>query len=115
MDEKELSFLSDRFRIRKCSTAEDYLFSELSTWELLNLRSVDILDIPDRLNKDFGISSKFLEDSVRPYIIQTTGKDVVEQRWGIEKPTQYLITSTKHYSWLKGAGELLLSPNLPFS
>ncbi|PPR01984.1 hypothetical protein CVT24_011111 [Panaeolus cyanescens] len=103
MEGKELSFLSESFRIRKCNTSEEYLFSELSTWELLNLRSKDILDIPDRLHEAFGISAKFLEDSLRPYIIQTTGKDIVERRWGIEHPMQYLITSTKHYSWPKGA------------
>ncbi|CAE6442059.1 unnamed protein product [Rhizoctonia solani] len=38
------------------------------------------------------------------YLIQSIGKDVLEKKFGITKPTRYFVGGTKHYSWPKGAG-----------
>jgi hypothetical protein len=100
--EKLLSFVADSFYIKTCQ-GERKLFTKLDTWELLNLKPKDVLDIPERLAKEHGISSKFIERVLDEYSIQQTGKDVLEQEFNI-KPPQYMLSNTRHYSWPKGAG-----------
>jgi hypothetical protein len=48
-----LEFLSDRFVVETC-LGEPKLFTDMTNWELLNLKSNDILDIPDRLYQEYG-------------------------------------------------------------
>jgi hypothetical protein len=48
-----LSYLNTKFYVETC-VGEQKLFSELSDWELLNLKPQEILDIPDRLYQGFG-------------------------------------------------------------
>lgn len=101
-----LNFVADTFKVHPCAEPQkEVIFSELSTWGLLNLRPEEILSIPNRLQEEYGITSAFLQDCLKPYIIQTISKDILEKEYGIEHPIQYLVSSTKHYSWPKGAGE----------
>ncbi|KAF9526517.1 hypothetical protein CPB83DRAFT_837286 [Crepidotus variabilis] len=94
------------FKIHACAKPdEEVLLSSLETWDFLNLRVKEILDIPAHLPEEYGISSKFLQDALQPYLVQTTGKDALERAWKLELPAQYLINNTKHYSWPKGAGK----------
>ncbi|KAF8761186.1 Pyridoxal-dependent decarboxylase conserved domain [Rhizoctonia solani] len=76
-----LESIRDRLMIELC-TGEIKLFSELSTWELLNLKPETVFAIPERLEEEFDISSSFLTDTMNKYLIQR---------------------ATKHYSWPKGA------------
>ncbi len=64
-----------------------------------------VLEIPDRLYNEYSISSKFLENVMGKYTIQSTGKDTLERQYNIDKPIQYMLATTRHYSWPKGAGE----------
>ncbi|KAI1821208.1 pyridoxal-dependent decarboxylase domain-containing protein [Xylaria intraflava] len=96
-----LEFLSDSFYVENCQGTRK-LFVELSTWELLNLKPSDVLDLPDILLHDHGISNAFLSDVLNKFTIQSTGKDVLERAFGI-KPCQYMLATTRHYSWPKGA------------
>jgi hypothetical protein len=48
-----LDFLASRLVIDTCK-GEHKLFTQLTNWKLLNLKSTDILDIPDRLHQEFG-------------------------------------------------------------
>lgn len=118
-----LEFLASRFSIETCIGAQK-LFTDLSNWELLNLKPTDILDIPDRLYQEhgtrfclrsniptqnakyclLGISNKFLSDVMKKYTIQSTGKDSLERLYTDRKPAQYMLANTRHYSWPKGAG-----------
>ncbi|KAL1650206.1 hypothetical protein SLS58_001017 [Diplodia intermedia] len=93
--------ISDTFTIKTAQNVEK-LFTELTTWELLNLRPGTILDIPDRLNRDYGISSKYIEQILDQYGIQSRGKEALDRDFGIEKPAQYMLSNTRHYSWPKG-------------
>lgn len=52
-DGHPLEFLAKRFYIDNCQGVRK-LFSDLTPWELLNLKSHDILDIPDRLYEEHG-------------------------------------------------------------
>ncbi|KAK1446929.1 hypothetical protein CCUS01_02488 [Colletotrichum cuscutae] len=79
------------------------LFTDLSTWDLLNLKPSDILDLPDRLYQEHGVSNAFLSDVMKKFTIQSTGKDELEREFGLELPGQYMLSNTRHYSWPKGA------------
>ena len=105
----ELKFLSSSFDVRTCVGTKK-LIVDLSTWELLNLKPDTVLDLPDRLYGDYGISPSYLGNVMKKYTIQSTGKDVLEKDYGIEKPPQYMLASTRHYSWPKGGGTLVTSP-----
>jgi hypothetical protein len=83
---------------------EKKLFMKLDNWELLNLKPTDVLDIPQRLTREYGISPTFMEKVLAEYSIQETGKDVLEREFEM-KPAQYMLSTTRHYSWPKGAGK----------
>lgn len=104
IDEGKLHFVANDFKIHTC-TGEEKLFKDLTTWELLNLRPSIVLDLPQLLNDNFGISPKFIEECLTPYSIQTTGKDVLERHFGIDKPIRYMIGKARHYSWPKAGGK----------
>lgn len=78
---------------------------ECSTWELLNLTPDTILNIPDRLYEEFGISQTALAAAMKDFSIQTVGRSYLEKEFGIELETQMFVGMTKHYSWPKGAGK----------
>ena len=99
-----LDFVAHSFAVETCQ-GEEKQFSTLSTWELLNLRPATVLELSDRLYKDYGVSSSFLSDAMNKYTIQSTGKGVLEEHFRIEAPPQYMLATTRHYSWPKGAGQ----------
>lgn len=101
---KELSFIVDSFKVETCKGGEPTLFNSLCTWDLLNLKVSTILDISERLQKEYSISSDYLQKVMGNYSIQSTGKDTLERQYEIQ-PMQYMVSATKHYSWPKSAGE----------
>ncbi|KAE8327244.1 pyridoxal phosphate-dependent transferase [Aspergillus sergii] len=101
MKEGPLGFIADTFQVTTC-VGEEKLFKDLGVWELLNLRSDEILGMGDALYRQFGVTPKFLEEALRPFTIQTTGKDVLEREFRIGKPIKYFLAQTRHYSWPKG-------------
>lgn len=103
-DGNPLDYAASRFYIETCQ-GEQKLFSELTTWELLNLKQSIILDIPDRLYQELGISNDFLSGVMNEFSIQSTGKDVLEKAFQIDKPCQYMLATSRHYSWPKSGGE----------
>ncbi|KAK4446994.1 pyridoxal phosphate-dependent transferase [Podospora aff. communis PSN243] len=90
-----LRFVPSAFSVR---TTQGRLksFRELSTWELLNLKAKTILDIPEQLNRQFGITPAWLQEALNPYNIQTCGKDLLEQHFQMRQPAQYFVPSTRH-------------------
>lgn len=97
-----LRFLPQGFKVRTCQ-GRSKPFRELSTWELLNLRPKTILDIPDQLYSEFGITPTFLNEALDQYKIQTSGKDVLARHFGVER-VEYITPATAHYSWPKAGG-----------
>jgi hypothetical protein len=108
MEQGQLGFLSNSFKVPTCQ-GEEKLLSQFTTWELLNIRPYDVLNIPDRLYSDYSISPTFLQNALTPYIIQEIGKDndLLENRFGRENINRiaYVTSATRHYSWPKGTGE----------
>ncbi|KAB8255989.1 pyridoxal phosphate-dependent transferase [Aspergillus pseudonomiae] len=101
MKEGPLGFIANDFQVTTC-VGEEKLFKDLGVWELLNLQPDVILDMGDALYRQFGVTSKFLEQALTPFTIQTTGKDVLEREFRITKPAKYFLAQTRHYSWPKG-------------
>ncbi|KAF5699357.1 L-tyrosine decarboxylase [Fusarium globosum] len=96
-----LNRIEPPFKVTTCK-GEDKPFNELSTWELLNLKPTAILQIPTRLTSEYAISATFLQTALHDYLIQTVGKEYVDQKFGITKPAKFFVSATKHYSWPKG-------------
>ncbi|EXM19045.1 hypothetical protein FOTG_12836 [Fusarium oxysporum f. sp. vasinfectum 25433] len=96
-----LTRIKPPFKVSTCK-GEEKPFAELSTWELLNLKPTAILQIPTRLTSEYAISATFLQTALKDYLIQTVGKEYVDQKFGITKPAKFFVSATKHYSWPKG-------------
>ncbi|KAJ3785409.1 pyridoxal phosphate-dependent transferase [Lentinula aff. detonsa] len=97
----QLSFIADTFHVGTC-TRESKLLKDFTTWELLNILPSDVLDIPTRLNSEYGITAQYLQDALKPYLAQTVGKERLEREFNIQ-PMAYFASTTMHYSWPKGA------------
>ncbi|KAL8700488.1 MAG: hypothetical protein Q9224_000947 [Gallowayella concinna] len=95
-----LSFVGGTFVMETCSGSKK-LFKDLSRWELLNLKVSTVLEIPERLSIEYGISSGFLQDTMKKYGIQSVGLGPLERQYEIDRPIQYMLASTRHYSWPK--------------
>jgi hypothetical protein len=100
----DLQFAKNNFIVKTCAGAEKN-FASLSTWELLNLKPETVLDLPKMLHDQYGVSPTFIEHALDKYNIQTTSKDKLEDAFQIRKPSRYLLTNTRHYSWPKGGGK----------
>lgn len=106
-----LDFIASDFRVPLPATnAGLKLLAELTLWELLNLPAETILDIPGRLEDEFGITATYLDSVLKNHIVQTRGKQAVEVGWQMPTSPRYFISSTKHYSWPKCAGINLVYP-----
>ncbi|KAJ4139760.1 hypothetical protein NW768_001104 [Fusarium equiseti] len=99
----KLQFIGDRFYAPSCFHAPAKTkFKDLQGWDLLNLPSEVILDLPDQLNNQFGITSKFLESALNEFNIQTIGRELFEKEFNVSNPIKYFVSKTRHYSWPKG-------------
>ncbi|KAH7911139.1 pyridoxal phosphate-dependent transferase [Hygrophoropsis aurantiaca] len=98
-----LNAISSMFKIVLCTGTTKPL-SNCSPWELLNLTSDEIITLRVRLSRDFGFSGTYVQEVLDPYLISTTGKQVLEAHFDIKLPPQYLISQSMHYSWPKSAG-----------
>jgi hypothetical protein len=108
IDEGMLGFVGDSFKVTPAGPADTQpkLLKNFSNWELLNIPSQEVLSLADRLHLEYGISSQFLQAALEPYLVQSAGKEKMFEKFGVDlnKPPQYLVSSTKHYSWPKSAG-----------
>lgn len=108
---KPLEYIASTFKVPlPIKDAQPKLLVELTLWELLNLPAKTILDIPGRLEDEFGITPTYLDSVLNDYIVQTRGKQAVEVEWQMPISPRYFISNTKHYSWPKGAGMNMFCP-----
>ena len=111
-DGQPLAFVRRTFEVYTCASPDiPRLFWDLTTWELLNMGVRHVLDLPQRLNEQFGITPVFIENALSPHVVQTTGMVALMNKYEIKRPPQYLIARTKHYSWPKAAG-MQATPNI---
>ena len=98
-----LEFVANSFNVQTC-VGELKLFSELDTWELLNMRPSTVLDIPEKLHSEHHVSASFLSSVMENYGIQSVGKSKLERDFNISDMVYYLA-NTRHYSWPKAGGK----------
>lgn len=102
--EGALNFVGPEFRVTLTGKAKTVKpFIECTAWELLNLNSEVILDLPDRLLAMYDISTDFLSSAVDPWLAQTKGMEELHKRYDITQPPKYFTCLTKHYSLTKAA------------
>jgi hypothetical protein len=99
----KLKFIAEKFKVQTCR-GDEKLLRDMDVWELLNLRPEAILDIPERLHEEHGVSSEFLQDTLKEFNIQTVGRGPLEEFHHYDKDMQYFLAKTRHYSWPKGTG-----------
>ncbi|KAI0031006.1 pyridoxal phosphate-dependent transferase [Vararia minispora EC-137] len=98
-----LSFASSALRVHTCAQPDkEVLFSSLTIWDLLNLPVDVILDLPELLEKQCGVTPDFLATALNPFSVQENGKDELMKKYGIIEPV-YFASATRHYSWPKAA------------
>ena len=110
--EGRLKFVKDTFKVaywdKDAQKSKEELLKDMDNWKLLNLCPETVLDLPEKLGRDYGISTQFLESALKPFHIQTIGRGPLEDDHMKKNPTQYLLAKTRHYSWPKGLGTLIL-------
>ncbi|CCM06759.1 uncharacterized protein FIBRA_09057 [Fibroporia radiculosa] len=107
IEEGGLGFLASSFTISLTrGRSESSLFMQASTTDLLNLKPEVILDIPNRLSQEYGISQQFLNEEIGRYLIQSVGREPLERRYGLTSTPKYIVSKMCHYSWPKGAAVL---------
>ncbi|HLO85859.1 MAG TPA: pyridoxal-dependent decarboxylase [Nostocaceae cyanobacterium] len=81
---------------------------DLTTWELLNLKGDQILDLPNRLDKEYNIKSDDINEALAEYSIQNLGLIEFSRRYlgDINHSPVFFVPGTKHYSFPKAAAIL---------
>jgi glutamate/tyrosine decarboxylase-like PLP-dependent enzyme len=74
-------------------------------WALLNIASDDILALPARLTREFGIPREAIADALSDHTVQALGLAEFSRRHGIAPPV-FFVPGTKHYSFPKAAALL---------
>lgn len=101
-----LNFIANDFHVTTCDDpSTPHLLKDLDAWQLLNLPVTTTLEFGTRLTQEYGITAEFLASALSPYLVQSAGKEALFEKYGITQQPQYLVSSTKHYSWPKSAGE----------
>ncbi|KAH8423228.1 pyridoxal phosphate-dependent decarboxylase family protein [Aspergillus melleus] len=99
----DLKFLKDvKFEV-ELSNGSVKRFLDCTSWELLNLKPSTILEFPQQLYEQYGVSQTALAKALDLYSVQTLGKRALLDEFKVEKEPQFFVTSTRHYSWPKGA------------
>lgn len=87
---------------------------DLDSWQLLNLRTDDILQLSPDIQSNFGIDATVLQTAIGPYNVQVIGMAEFYHRFlpdlSPEQPA-IMAPSTMHYSWPKSAAILGLGSN----
>jgi hypothetical protein len=99
---EDLAFVADTFTVT-VDAKPPKVFSTLKPWELLNLPPETILDLPEQLERQCGVTEAYLASALKKWLVQEVGKDELIRKFNIKEP-HYLISATKHYSWPKAAG-----------
>jgi hypothetical protein len=97
------------------SNGEQKLLRELGEWELLNLKADDILDIPERLTKEFKTPEDVVKKAIEEteFTLQKMGMRAFAEKFlqTERKQPVFFVPGTKHYSWPKSAAILGIGSN----
>ncbi|MEY9606275.1 glutamate/tyrosine decarboxylase-like PLP-dependent enzyme [Bradyrhizobium japonicum] len=81
---------------------------DLAAWQLLNLHPDDILALPGRLTREYGIAADVVAAAVSRFSVQTLGCASFARKFLAEVPLDpvVFVPGTKHYSFPKAAALL---------
>ena len=80
---------------------------ELDAWGKLNLGVDEILALPTRLHKEYGINTDELTLILQSYSLQSLGLvDLSRKYLSVARPGVVVVPGTRHYSWPKAAAIL---------
>lgn len=79
--------------------------ADADAWALLNIAVDDILDLPARLTREYGIMREAISEAVSAHAVQSLGLSDFLSEHGIASPV-FLVPGTKHYSFPKAAALL---------
>ena len=100
------------FQVKKLDGSMATL-ATMDDWTVLNLPIDDVLAIPDRINKEYGIDSTIINTAISNYTVQAIGYHDVLTKYipSINQTPISLCSGTRHYSWPKGAAILGIGAN----
>ena len=76
----------------------------LDPWTLSNLALDTILELPSRLQTEYGIASETVTEALDPHLLQTMGIAAFFSKFLSGLPSPIIMgPATKHYSWPKNA------------
>lgn len=80
----------------------------LDDWTVLNLPIDEVLDIPTRINKQYGIDAATINSTISDYSVQNIGYHQILRKYlpSICESPVSICSGTRHYSWPKGAAIL---------
>tara|TARA_R110002050_G_scaffold151855_1_gene279067 strand:- start:6335 stop:8587 length:2253 start_codon:yes stop_codon:yes gene_type:complete len=105
---KEAVFqIIDDFQV-KLANGSMATLANLDDWTTLNLAIDDVLDIPNRINKQYGIDIDTINAAISKYSAQKIGYHQILQKYlpSISESPVSICSGTRHYSWPKGAAIL---------
>jgi glutamate/tyrosine decarboxylase-like PLP-dependent enzyme len=77
---------------------------QLDAWALVNLPVDTILELPTRIEKEYGIDSVTITQALDSYLLQTLGLATFMSSYASDlKAPAVMGPATKHYSWPKNA------------
>ena len=86
--------------------------SELSDWELINIKIDDALGLPEQIEKEFGIPIDTLTEILNEYSIQNIGFNGLTAQLDKNIKSPIIIAPSHiHYSWPKSAAVLGIGAN----
>lgn len=93
-------------------TGKEEKISHLSDWQLLNIKVDEVLALPERIEKKFGISVDTLSDIMNEYSIQNLGFNELCKLITPDIQSPIVIAPSHiHYSWPKSAAILGIGAN----
>lgn len=76
----------------------------MSPWELVNLPLDIVLEIPTRIQTEYGFKPEIVTKALEPYLLQTLGIREFFSRFAPELGSPVVLgPATKHYSWPKNS------------
>lgn len=88
-------------------TGDEHRIIDLNPWQLLNLAADDILDLPRRMNTEFGIAVDSVTTAVGAYSLQSLGWLGFGKKFLATFPDPvFTVPGSKHYSFPKAAAVL---------
>jgi glutamate/tyrosine decarboxylase-like PLP-dependent enzyme len=89
------------------------VLKNLDSWTLLNLPIDEVLSIPEKISSQYNLKMEDVSNAIAGYTVQNIGYHDILSKYlpDITKTPVSIASSTRHYSWPKGAAILGIGAN----